>query len=94
MTNSTIPKQFKNEKKKKVIIKKFTIIGAGVIVLPGVIIEEGNSIGAMSLILKSTKPWGIYAGVPIKKIKVRSKNLLKVYRKFIQNWINIKKQLI
>ena len=90
MTNSTIPKQFKNETKRKVIIKKYTIIGAGAIIFPGVIIEEGNSIGAMSLILKSTRPWGIYAGVPIKKIKGRSKNLLKVSQKFLKSKKNIR----
>ena len=31
----------------------------------------------MSLVNKSTEPWGIYVGIPAKRIKDRSKDLLK-----------------
>lgn len=64
MTNSTIPQRYKNEKKEAVRIGKFCIIGARSIILPGVIVAEGCSIGAMSLVNRSTDPWGIYFGIP------------------------------
>lgn len=58
MTNSTIPKEYKSEIYKAVVIGKHVIIGAGSIVLPGCNIEEGCSVGAMSLVNKPTTPWG------------------------------------
>jgi acetyltransferase-like isoleucine patch superfamily enzyme len=82
MTNSLIPKKFKKEIFSSVSVGRFCIIGAGTIVLPGANILEGCSIGAMSLVLKPTEPWGIYIGTPVKKIKERSKSLLKVFEQF------------
>lgn len=84
MTNSTIPKKFKNEYKKEVIIRKHSIIGAGSIVMPGVILEQGTSVGAMSLVLKSTEAWGIYVGSPVKRIKDRKKDLLELSAQFLK----------
>lgn len=87
MTNSTIPKEFKNELKKQVILKKFSIVGAGSIIMPGVVIEEGTAIGAMSLVLKSTQPWGIYVGNPAKRLKDRKKDLLELEKIYLENEI-------
>jgi acetyltransferase-like isoleucine patch superfamily enzyme len=85
MTNSTIPKKYKNEIKNKVIIGKHSIVGAGSAIMPGVILAEGTSIGAMSLVRKKTEPWSIYVGNPAKKIKNRSKNLLKLEKLYLEN---------
>jgi len=60
----------------KVIIRKYSQIGAGSIILPNVIIEEGVAVGAMSLVNKNTEPWKIYAGIPIKYLKERKKELV------------------
>jgi acetyltransferase-like isoleucine patch superfamily enzyme len=86
LTNPTIPDLFKNVKRKSVIIKKHSIIGTNSCVFPGVIIEEGCSFGANSTIKHSTKPWGIYAGVPLKRIKNRSRELLELEKKFLNNF--------
>jgi acetyltransferase-like isoleucine patch superfamily enzyme len=83
MTNSTIPKEFKNEFKQQVILKRYSIVGAGSILMPGVILEEGTSVGAMSLVLNSTEPWNIYVGIPAQKLKKRQKNLLKLKKKYL-----------
>ncbi len=82
MTNSTIPKYFKKETLKKVLIERHSIIGAGSIIMPGITIAVGTAVGANSLVLKSTNPWGIYAGSPAKKIKKRNKDLLSLEKKF------------
>ncbi|MFA7081585.1 MAG: acyltransferase [Bacteroidales bacterium] len=60
-----------------VIIDKFVQIGAGSIIFPDLKINEGTVVGAMSLVNKSLEPWSIYVGTPCRKIKNRSKNLLK-----------------
>lgn len=85
MCNSTIPKKFKNEFKKEVILKRHSIVGAGSIIMPGVTLNEGTSIGAMSLVLKSTEPWSIYVGSPVKKLKSRKKNLLDLEKQYLES---------
>ena len=85
MTNSTIPQKYKQEFKKEVVIKKYSIVGAGSVIMPGVVLEEGTSIGAMTLVLKSTKPWGIYVGNPAQRLKERKKDLLKLEKQYLEN---------
>ena len=76
MTNSTVPIEFKKEIKSQINISDHVIIGCSSVILPGVCLAEGTSIGASSLVLKSTKPWGIYIGAPSKRIKDRSQMVL------------------
>lgn len=85
MTNSTIPKKFKSEIFKAVHIGTHVIIGAGSIVLPGCDIQDGCSVGAMSLVNKPTKPWGMYFGVPAKRVKDRSRELLSHLDEYLKN---------
>jgi len=59
-------------------IDKHSIIGASSVVFPSVTIGEGCAIGAMSLVNKSTDPWGIYVGIPVRKLKDRSKDMIKL----------------
>ena len=83
MTNSLIPAEFKNETFETVRLEKYAIVGAGSIVLPGANLREGSSVGAMSLIHKSTDPWGVYAGIPAKRLKDRKKDLVALSNKFL-----------
>lgn len=82
LTNPTVPAIYKSELKKKVVIGKHCIVGAKSIVLPGVIMNEGCALGAMSMLSKSTEPWSIYFGIPAKKIKNRKKDLLTMENMF------------
>lgn len=77
MTSPLLPKECTNIQTAPVYIRKHVIIGTACNILPGVEIAEGCAIGAMSLIKHNTEPWGIYAGIPCKRIKERSRNLLK-----------------
>lgn len=88
MTNSLIPIEFKQEIKKQVTIKKQSIIGSNSVIFPGVTLENGSAIGAMSLVLKSTTPWGIYYGIPAKKVKNRSQNILTLEKQFLKELNN------
>lgn len=85
MTNSTIPKEYKNEFMKEVILRRYSIVGAGSVIMPGVVLAEGTSVGAMSLVLKSTEPWGIYVGNPAKRLKDRKKDLLELEKQYLEN---------
>ncbi|WP_133139483.1 acyltransferase [Legionella genomosp. 1] len=77
-----VPKEYKNEYKAKVIINRFVMIGASAVIFPGVSIGEGCSIGAMSLVTKNTDPWGVYIGIPVKRVKEKSRNVLLLEKKF------------
>ncbi len=83
MTNSLIPAEFKNEILDPVYLEEFVIVGAGSTILPGASLREGCSVGAMSLVHKPTDPWGIYAGVPAKRLKDRKKDLIALSKKFM-----------
>lgn len=78
LTNPTIPSEFRNVYGGEVALKKHTIIGSSTVILPNVIIEEGAAVGSCSLVLKNCDSWSIYAGIPVKKIKDRNKNLLEL----------------
>jgi dTDP-4-amino-4,6-dideoxy-D-glucose acyltransferase len=82
LTNPMVPDQFKNVVHKDVLIGKHVIIGCGSIILPGVTLEEGAAVGALSLVSKSCEPYSIYSGNPAKRIKSRSRNLLKLEKLF------------
>ena len=82
MTNPTIPNKFKKIINEPVFIGKHVVIGSGCTVLPGVTLEEGTALGAMSLCKSSTQSWKIYAGIPAKIIKDRSQDLLKYEKEF------------
>lgn len=61
----------------KVLIKRYTQIGAHCLVFPNVTIGEGVAVGACSMVNNSLKPWAIYFGIPARKFKERPKGLLK-----------------
>ncbi|MCT7636398.1 acyltransferase [Aliarcobacter butzleri] len=85
LTNPTIPDEYKKEIKKEVIIGKHSIVGAGSIIMPGVVLAEGTSVGALSLVRKKTEEWSIYLGNPAKKITSRKKDLLELEKQYLEN---------
>lgn len=87
MVNSLIPKKFKNEYFARVVICRQTVIGANSIIFPGVEVAEGCAIGAMTLVNKSTSPWGVYVGSPAKRVKDRKKNILKLEQEFLSEHV-------
>ena len=67
-----INKQGNSEK--DVIIDDDVWIGFGAQIMPGVHIAEGSVIGAGAVVTKDTEPFGVYVGIPAKKIKERTGN--------------------
>jgi len=83
MTNPTVPEEFTNVKHAEVFIGKHVIIGSGSVILPGVTLEEGAAIGALSLVTRNCSAFGIYSGVPAKKIKQRKRDLLELEQRLL-----------
>jgi len=84
MTNAVVPDKFKNVKTGPIVLKRHSLIGSGVVVLPNVTIGTGTTVGAMSLVSRSTDDWSVYAGIPAKKIRDRPKDLLELERKYLE----------
>lgn len=76
-----IPEEFTNVQGEKVVFEKFVQMGAGSVVMPGVVAGEGSVAGAMSLIRENLEPWSMYAGIPARFIKARKKDLLDLYKR-------------
>ncbi len=85
MSNPTVPKNFTNVSSADVLICKHVIIGSGSIVLPGVVINIGAAIGALSLVNKNCEEFYIYSGNPAKKLMPRKKNLLELEEAFLKS---------
>lgn len=83
MTNSTVPGKYKCETKKAVRIERHCIVGTNSVIFPGVRLAEGTSVGALSLVLKSTEPWSVYYGRPAKRMKARKKDLLELAKQYL-----------
>ena len=58
---------------RKVVLNKYSQIGAISMVFPGVIIGEGAVLGAMSMAKRDLDPWTINAGIPAFFIKNRKR---------------------
>ena len=83
LTNPTVPAEFTNLKHADVNIGRHVIVGAGSIILPGVTLEEGVAVGALSLVKKDCLAFGIYMGSPAKRISERKRGLLELEQKLM-----------
>lgn len=73
MTNPCLPKEVLNTYHEEVYLGKHVVVGSGTILLPGVYLDNGCAIGAMSLVPKMKYfPESILAGIPVKLIGRRS----------------------
>jgi galactoside O-acetyltransferase len=85
MTNPTVPAAYKREHKAAIHIGRHCIVGTSALIFPGVKLAEGCSVGAMSMVTKSTQPWGVYAGIPALRVKERKQDLLALEKKYLDS---------
>ena len=78
LTNPTVPREFLGLVSERVVLGRHVIVGAGSVILPGVVIEDGCAVGALSLVRRSTEPWGVYSGVPAVRRRERRRDLLEL----------------
>lgn len=88
LTNPMVPDEFTGVTAGEITLGKHSIIGSGTVILPGVTIGTGSSVGAQSLVTKNLAEWGVYFGCPVRKIKNRKKNLLELERLFLSKLDN------
>ncbi len=83
LTNPTVPDQYKRELKKPIVIGRHGIVGTSSLIFPGVVLAEGTSVGAHSMVTKSTEEWSIYFGNPAKRLKPRKRKLLELETEYL-----------
>jgi len=81
LTNPTVPEQYTNVISKDVTLEEHVIVGAGVVILPGVTIGKGSAISAMSLVTKSLSGGILAGGVPCRQIKSRRQDIFELEKK-------------
>jgi galactoside O-acetyltransferase len=88
LTNPTVPSEFSGVTHADVLLGKHVIVGSGTVILPGVILEEGVAVGALSLVDKKCLSFGIYYGNPVRCINNRKRDLLDAEARLLSS-INI-----
>lgn len=80
-----IPERYKCVTRAPVRIGRYSMVGAGSLIFPGVELAEGTAVGAMSMVKRSTKPWSIYAGIPARRVKAREQNFATLAQQFLED---------
>lgn len=73
LMHSLVPIEFRRVSESRIQLSNFSQIGANCVILPTAFLAEGAVLGANSMLKSRTQEWGIYAGVPAKKIGLRPK---------------------
>ncbi len=85
LTNPTVPSEYTGVTHADVFLGKHVIVGSGSVILPGVTLEDGVAVGALSLVTKNCAAFGIYVGNPARRIKERKRDLLEVEKLFLMS---------
>lgn len=88
MTNPTIPPEYTSVCRDAVFLGRHVIVGTGSAILPGAVLEEGVAVGALSLVKGHCPAFGMYAGVPARRIKERRRDLLALEAHFLAEYQN------
>lgn len=92
MIGPQVPSEFRNVHNADVYLGKHVIVGSGSVILPGLRLEEGAAIGALSLVRKDCESFGIYAGIPARKIRDRKRDLLALENELVLSKQPLNKQ--
>ncbi len=83
MTGPTVPSQYTAVTNADVVLAKHVVVGSGSVILPGVTLEEGVAVGALSLVNRNCLAFGIYAGNPARRVRERKRDLLDLERRLV-----------
>jgi galactoside O-acetyltransferase len=84
LVGAVIPEALRGAHHGDVTIRRHGIVGAGSVVLPGVTIGEGSTVGALSFVKRSLEPWGVYAGIPVRRIRDRAKDVIALEKELMR----------
>lgn len=80
----TVPDAFRNVDARPIRLARHAVIGAGSLVLPGAVLEEGATVGALSLVKGRLDAWAVHAGCPTRRIAARDRaGVLDAERRFL-----------
>ena len=85
LTGQAIPPQFTKLSGGLVELHKHVILGTGTTVIGAAQLHEGSGTGAMSLVTGDLEAWWLYAGIPVRKIREKSRKALEHERTFLKN---------
>ncbi|MBK9346900.1 MAG: acyltransferase [Burkholderiales bacterium] len=83
MTGPTVPSEYTSVTNAEVFLGKHVIVGSGSVILPGVRLEDGVAVGALSLVNRDCVAFGIYVGNPARWMKARKRDLLVLEEQFM-----------
>ena len=78
LMHPTSPKLLRRPKAAPVRFGKHCTVGAGSVILPGADFPDGACLGALSLCKSPLREWSIYAGIPARYIRARSRRCLQL----------------
>lgn len=85
LTNPCVPEKYRNCHHGYIELGYHAVVGAGSILMPGVMLGDASAVGAMSLVTKSIPSGEIHAGVPARFIKTRSLKLIELESQFMKS---------
>lgn len=68
-----IPDAFRKVRKGPVTLRKHAIVGAGSIIMPGVELKEGASVGALTFVSRSVPEYTVVSGSPMRRVTMRNR---------------------
>lgn len=86
MTNPMVPEEFRKDITSTIVMKKHSIVALNCILIPGAVVGEGTALSTMSVLSRPTDDWWIYAGIPARKIKERSRKCEELEKEFFEKY--------
>jgi dTDP-4-amino-4,6-dideoxy-D-glucose acyltransferase len=87
MTNPCVPMKYRHIRQKAIYLGKQVAVGANSVILPGAYLGEGCSVDAMSVVIGRLEAFGMYAGVPAKRVRDRSRRILELKEEFLKSTV-------
>jgi acetyltransferase-like isoleucine patch superfamily enzyme len=76
--NPTIPGKYRKVTSGNVVLKKHALVGTGSVIMPGVTLELGASVGALSFVNRDVPEFSVAVGIPCRIAGRRSRRLLEL----------------
>src|ERR1035438_3361663 len=83
MSNPTVAPEYRKPRNGDVVFKKHALIGCGSVIMPGVTIDVGASVGALSFVNKDVPEFAVVAGIPCRIVGQRNRRLLEFETAFL-----------
>lgn len=76
LTGPMLPAEYRKVREGKVILQKYSLVGASSVLLPGVVLGEGAAVGALTLVNRSVEEYDIVSGNPMTVVGKRDRERL------------------